>query len=337
MPTTRQSPLVTTFAIFVWFSTSSFLHGLVLIGLLYSALVAALPGYGSYIFLALLATYLMQIFLGKAEHTLSSSWPLFTRGFVPQAGLDYFGMRTLGAEELDAVKGERLLLGLGPHGVYPFAGMLTYASHSPLLEQHPWLRVHPAGASVMWKIPLIREYLLWTGHLDVSRRTLSRHMQAAEVDVAILPGGEKESLATRNGQELVVLEGRVGFVKLALKYGYHLVPTYAFGQNEAFTVSESFLAGPRKWLQRNFKMSIPVFWGRWLVMPHKVTISLAFGKVVRVPKPPPGFPDPDPAEVERVHAEYVRSLRAGFEKHKVAAGYPDRELIVSGVGDKKHR
>ena len=146
------------------------------------------------------------MFLSKAEHTLSSSWPLFTRGFVPQAGLHYFNMRTLGAEELDAIKGERLVVGLFPHGVYPFAGMLTYAPRSPLLQQHPWLRVHPAGASVMWKIPLIREYLLWTGHVDVSRRTLSRLMEQGKEDLAILPGGEKESLATRNGQELVVLE-----------------------------------------------------------------------------------------------------------------------------------
>lgn len=93
-----QSPLVTTFAILVWFSTTSFLHGLVLIGLLYAGLVAALPG-GYLLFLVLLAAYAARIFLSKAEHTLSSSWPLFTRGFVPQAGLDYFGMRTLGAEE----------------------------------------------------------------------------------------------------------------------------------------------------------------------------------------------------------------------------------------------
>ena len=94
-----QSPLVTTFAILVWFSTTSFLHGLVLIGLLYAGLVAALPGAGGYVFLVLLAAYAARIFLSKAEHTLSSSWPLFIRGFVPQAGLDYFGMRTLGAEE----------------------------------------------------------------------------------------------------------------------------------------------------------------------------------------------------------------------------------------------
>ena len=54
------------------------------------------------------------------------------------------------------------------------------------------------------------------------------------------------------------------------------------------------------------------------MLPHKVKISLAFGEVVRVPKPQPGFPEPAPAEVERVHAEYVRSLRAGFDKHKAA-------------------
>ena len=63
------------------------------------------------------------------------------------------------------------------------------------------------------------------------------------------------------------------------------------------------------------------------MLPHKVTISLAFGEVVRVPKPQPGFPEPAPAEVERVHAEYVRSLRAGFDKHK-AARYVTRAVLA---------
>jgi hypothetical protein len=52
-----------------------------------------------------------------------------------------------------------------------------------------------------------------------------------------------------------VLLGRTGFVRLACTHGYHLVPSYAFGQNELYTVNQSLLAGFRSWLQRKFQVS----------------------------------------------------------------------------------
>ena len=42
----------------------------------------------------------------------------FKASVVTQAPLEYFSMRTLGEEALEAVKGERVLFGLHPHGVY---------------------------------------------------------------------------------------------------------------------------------------------------------------------------------------------------------------------------
>ena len=75
------------------------------------------------------------------------------------------------------------------------------------------------------------------------KRTISKHMQAANDHIGLVVGGEKEALLTRNGREAVVLGGRSGFISLALKYGYHLVPSYAFGQNELYYVPETTLGG----------------------------------------------------------------------------------------------
>ena len=156
-------------------------------------------------------------------------------------------------------------------------------------------------------------------------------MEKGVDDIGLVVGGEKEALATRNGREAVVLAGRSGFVALACKHGYTLVPSYAFGQNETFTVSNTTLLGLQTWLQRKFKVSIPVFYGRYCTpMPHDVQVTLAIGNPIHCPKPVGGG-DPDPEVVERLHKQYVAELKKTFDKYKAEAGYGDRELQVLDV------
>ena len=236
-------------AVFWWFSGTLFVHGYALLAVAYIAL-------GPHLFWACLLLYGLHVISGP-EHSLRCEWRRFTNSFVTRAPLRYFGAQVLGADALDGVKGERVLLGIHPHGVYPIGGVLMYAGASPLLRRHAWLRIRPCSASVLFKVPLVREYLLWTGHLDASRRTVSEHMKRAADDIALCPGGEKEALATRNGQEKVLLLGRAGFVRLACMHGYHLVPTYAFGQNELFTVNTTLLAALRAAMQRRLKVCSP--------------------------------------------------------------------------------
>lgn len=347
------------FNIFVWFSATSFFHGYAILAVLYLGLTSYFdpsgslvfthpdhPGFklvvpkGRFFFLVFLVFYLGGLLFARREHNLKSYWKSFTNSAVTRSGLEYFNAGTLGAEALDSIKGERVLVGLHPHGIYPIAGILTYAGSSPLLKRHPWLRIRPCGASVIFKVPLIREYLIWTGHLDASKRTMSKHMAKGVDDLGLVVGGEQEALLTRNGEETIVLEGRTGFVNLACKHGYHLVPTYAFGQNELYTVNQTLFAGLRAAMQRRFKVSIPIFWGAYGTnMPHPVKITLAIGNPIKVPKPPPPSTDknapkwePDPELVARLHAEYVAEVKALFERHKAAAGYADRELKVVAAG-----
>ncbi|KAJ1458507.1 diacylglycerol acyltransferase [Pelagophyceae sp. CCMP2097] len=265
------------------------------------------------------------MFASRKEHTLKGEWLWFKDGVVPKAGLDYFGAALLGEDNLEGLEGEKLLFGGHPHGIYPSAFIALYAGAGPLRMRFPWLRVHPCAASVLFKVPLIREYLLWTGHVDAGRATVDKLMRRGNESLCIVVGGEQEALETRNGKELAVVHGRTGFVKLAIQHGYHLVPTYAFGQNESFTVDVSLFASFRKALQRKFKVSIPVFWGRGGgPMPHKKQITLAIGKPVRVPATT-GL-EPNAKLVDEIHALYVAELQATFERHKVAAGYGDRVL-----------
>ena len=311
--------------VFVWFSATSFFHGyLLLLGAFYM-----LP---APLFAFVFVAYGALMFLSGAEHTGKATLNWFRDGPVTRAPLEYFNACVVGAAHLDSIKGSRCLFGFHPHGIYPMAGVLAYAGASPLRKACPWLRIRPCAASILFRIPLIREYLLWTGHLDAGKRTLSKHMRKGEDDLALVIGGEKEALLTQNGKEKVVLLGRTGFVQLACQYGYHLVPTYAFGQNELYTVNETFLAGLRATLQRKAKVSIPFFWGRFGgPMPYAKRLTLAIGKPILVPKPSEPGAMPDPALVEAKHAEYIAAVKALFEEHKAAAGYGDRQLEIVAV------
>jgi len=55
---------------------------------------------------------------------------------------------------------------------------------------------------------------------------MTKHMSIGREDVGILVGGEQEVLVTENGKEKAVVLNRNGFVKIAIKHGYHLVPSY---------------------------------------------------------------------------------------------------------------
>ena len=53
----------------------------------------------------------------------------------------------------------------------------------------------------------------------------------------------------QNGRDDVVIEGRKGFVRLALQFGADLVPTYTFHNVDSFHISKSLFQRPREWLQ----------------------------------------------------------------------------------------
>ena len=77
--------------------------------------------------------------------------------------------------------------------------------------------------------------------MDASAKTAHYNLKKGR-SVLIFIGGEKEQLMTEVGKHKIFLKNRKGFVKLAIEYGIPLVPMYAFGENDCYTVS-TFLQG----------------------------------------------------------------------------------------------
>ena len=87
--------------------------------------------------------------------------------------------------------------------------------------------------SILFYIPFAREVLLGSGYRDASRTTCERILREGN-SIYLVTGGSAESIETEKGKDKVYLKRRLGFIRLAMKFGVPIVPCYAFGQNDVY-------------------------------------------------------------------------------------------------------
>jgi 2-acylglycerol O-acyltransferase 2 len=215
----------------------------------------------------------------------------------------------------------QVILALHPHG-----SMADYRVilDGQLLELLPQLKMRWLAASVLFRLPVVREITLWTGCVD-ARRSVAEAVLKNGMSIGVLPGGEQEQLRTVYQHESVYLRKRFGFVKLAIRYGVPLVPAYVFGCVDTYYTS-SVLFSLRAALVRTLGVCVPVCYGQGGVpmAPLPVPTDIVIGEPLRVQH----NPEPTDEEVARVHAEYIAALTALFDANKARFGFADRTLEV---------
>lgn len=186
------------------------------------------------------------------------------------------------------------------------------------------------AASVLFTLPLVRELVLWSGCIDAGRESANKCLDAG-YSLIIVPGGEHEQMLTRYGHESVYLKKRKGFVRLALKHKTGLIPAYVFGCVDTFR-TYTFLSGLRMWLMKNYYVAIPLFAGEYYLpgAAFKVPLNVVFGPPIVMPEMPELAEGemPDPALVDKVHAQYIVALKKVFDDNKAKFGCADRELEI---------
>jgi 1-acyl-sn-glycerol-3-phosphate acyltransferase len=91
------------------------------------------------------------------------------------------------------------------------------------------------GDHVHFQVPLWRDVLTRYGVVDGTRENCARLMAAGE-SILVFPGGARE-VFKRKGEKYKLLWGnRVGFARLAISYGYPIVPFAAVGAEDAWDV-----------------------------------------------------------------------------------------------------
>ena len=218
-----------------------------------------------------------------------------------------------------------------------------------------------AADAVFW-LPLVREFYLWWGGVTADKRTLLALLRGGK-SVLLLPGGIAEQLVVpAAGEDVVILSGRKGFVRLALETGSPLVPVYCFGERRAY-VTQAATSCASTALKRLCRVGVPVFRGRFFtLMPFPTPITIVIGKPIDVPttwrgraaarpagagvaaaaasgaRGMPADPGADAAAdgdaaafdaaVDALHARFVDALRELYDTHKGTCGFADTALVI---------
>ena len=236
-----------------------------------------------------------------------------------------FGELPPGLVEAEAKPDAQFIFAAFPHGCgSEFRIILEGCIQNVLPNIVKQNKLRTLAASILFRIPLIREVALWTGCIDANRRTASKALDRGK-SLLILPGGEAEQILTTYGKERIYLSSRKGFIKLAMRKNIKVVPTYVFGSSDLFYTS-SFLHGPRKLIQKKLGICIPICFGLFgslCPLPRKVTI--VFGEpLVFATK----GPEPTTDELDHAHETFCKELVHLFDEHKESMGYNHRKLEI---------
>lgn len=132
-------------------------------------------------------------------------------------------------------------------------------------------------ASVGYRAPLIRQLMGWIGCILANRGSIRAALGAGD-SVAVFPGGIAEMVRTDASSERLVLQGRKGFVKLALEQGVPIVPVYVFGQSLLW--SHLRLPGLEA-ISRALRTALILPYGRFgLLVPRRLPLLYAIGEPI---------------------------------------------------------
>jgi 1-acyl-sn-glycerol-3-phosphate acyltransferase len=239
--------------------------------------------------------------------------------FVDWMARHYFRLRVEGAENLPA-NGPVLLVGNHNGGLVPMDSLFTALA---LRRRHGVERaLYALVHDFMFEDPILRRYCAGLGMLRAHEDS-ARHAFARGHCVLVYPGSDLETFRPFHERGRIVLGGRHGFVRLALREGVPIVPVVSSGTHEQFVV-----LARGAWLARLLRMHA---WARTDVLPLVLALpwgltsgfvpylplpaqtTLAFAPALRWPGLGPDAAD-DPEQVERCYQEVQTVMQGTLDR-----------------------
>ena len=205
----------------------------------------------------------------------------------------YFKPEFHGIEEVDATRPALYVSNHAVIGVldgYPFAIELY-------LQKGIYLRA--LADSNHFKIPFWKDLLTKRlGVLEASRENCAAIMERKE-NLVVFPGGTREVCKKKGEAYELKWQDRTGFVRMAMKYGYDIIPVAAVGAEDAYEVTKDANdILDHSWAGKLLKQTgiahnifkdgelMPPFvkgWGNTL-FPKQVKLYFSFGKRISTKK-----------------------------------------------------
>ncbi|XP_072231515.1 2-acylglycerol O-acyltransferase 3b [Leuresthes tenuis] len=242
---------------------------------------------------------------------------------------DFFPVKLVKTAELNPNK--NYIFGSHPHGIMAVGAFASFSTEGcGFTEAFPGVRSSLAVLAGLFKIPILRDYLMSAGLYPVSKPSLVHLLSKSGKGnaVVIVVGGAAESLASSPGVNTVVMKQRKGFVRIALEFGADLVPVYTFGENELFQqviLSEGSLGRRLQDLFKKIMGFAPcLFVGEhFVILPKRTPITTVVGSPISVPH----RVTPTEEEVDHYHTLYMEALTKLFHENKVSCGLSESHKL----------
>lgn len=283
----------------------------------------------------LVIPYLVYILIYGHEATsgtLSRRSDRFRRSKIWSLFASYFPARLHRTVELEPTR--KYIFGYHPHGIISHGAFAAFATEAlGFSELYPGITNSLLTLDSNFRLPFYRDYALALGLASVSRESIENILSKGGLDgagmgraVTIVVGGARESLDARPNTLRLVLNGRKGFVKIAIRSGADLVPILAFGENELYDQVDSethaWIHMAQLYVKKAMGFTIPLFHARGVfnydvgLMPYRRAVNIVVGRPVQVVRQGGKDGKVDEEYLDEVHRQYVDELRRLWDSYK---------------------
>ena len=244
---------------------------------------------------------------------------LFARGFIAPFKF-YFAPQFYGLDELDVSKPAIYVSNhtiLGVFDGYPFAIEL-------FLRKGLLLRA--LADSNHWYIPVWKDIISKRLGVVEASRDNCRELMKRKESLMVFPGGTREICKKKGEQYILKWSDRKGFVRMAMEYGYDIIPVAAVGAEETYTVVKDAndilhtpfgkflnLIGVSKKYFKNGDLLPPIVRGIGnTIIPRPAKLYFSFGKRISTSKYKSKFEDE--AHQELIKGKVEKALHKQFDE-----------------------
>ncbi|KAL9920785.1 2-acylglycerol O-acyltransferase 2-like isoform 2-T2 [Glossina fuscipes fuscipes] len=293
--------------------------------------------YLSFMGRAILLLYLSFIYYDHKKHfsnIYGNGWLPLRNNFLTKHMRDYFPIELVKTAELKPNR--NYILACFPHGVIG-TGVTNNMGNNigKWLQLYPGVRPKIATLDMHFYIPFLREILRFWGLISCSKESLIYYLTKSNDPehshnkdgftsnaVALLVGGAQESLDSHPRNYVLTIKSRQGFVKVAIRTGSAIVPSFSFGEVDIYdqvnNSSDSCLRRFQLFVKELTGVSPLIVIGRGFFqynfgfIPQRHQIVQVVGSPIEVKQ----TYNPDPQYVNEIHQKVIEALEEMFEKYK---------------------
>ncbi len=138
----------------------------------------------------------------------------------------YFRPRYFGIDEVDD---SRPALYVTNHTIYGLTDGLLFGLE---LFKRREIFLRPLVDNLHFEIPVWKDWIPKLGFVKANRENCSALMNAGE-NILVFPGGSRETCKRKGEQYKLIWKDHVGFARMAIQYGYDIIPVAQVGGDDA--------------------------------------------------------------------------------------------------------